>query len=153
MINRRTLQFISATLAVGAITFLSACDPEDEAGSATAPTATTVALVEDRIEPTSTPPWRTTAPLTEAAPELDDETMEVLFIMVLDDSNIPYKSEDWAIELGHTICESFEADLSFVEIGETIRESGYYDAYEAWFVIGSSIGAFCPEFESSIPQG
>ncbi|MGH7954445.1 MAG: DUF732 domain-containing protein [Gloeomargaritales cyanobacterium] len=66
-----------------------------------------------------------------------------LFIANLDKGNVPHTDDSQTIKLGHSVCTQLDSGVSFVSVGLSLMSTGL-DVNQAGFLIGTSIGAYCP---------
>ena len=92
----------------------------------------------------------TAAAILAAGPaNADAETVdEIAFISTLDSQGIYYSSEDAALTVGYAVCNALDAGASPTSIASTAVRStgGFYTYYQAGYITGAAIGAFCPEY-------
>ena len=72
-------------------------------------------------------------------PSKDEEFAD----LVRDNTNLE-GTDDEFVTLGETICESFDLGADFMDVVSIMTEDGISN-YDAGFMIGASVGAYCDE--------
>lgn len=85
--------------------------------------------------------------------ELTGDDMDALYLTVVRDT-IPaaYAAlpDDQLIVMAHTICDGFDAGMTFTDVGMLGLESGM-PAKAVGGIVGAGTVAYCPEHEDQIP--
>lgn len=127
-----------------------ASTPTTPSTTTAAPT-TTVAPPAPTATRAATPPKRTTQ--TTSPAEYSPAQLDRAFLSVLDDEDIFYSSKSAAYDMGHTICEGFDANLSPALIVLAMKNADTDASYtdrQIGILIGASIGAYCPAHADKI---
>lgn len=84
--------------------------------------------------------------------DLDQETVEMLFLSVLRDQEPVFAGipDDLVLETAHATCEALDAGVSFEEIAATGIAEGSFTTAELGAMTGASVAAFCPEYEDEM---
>ena len=127
-----TAAFAAAITAVA----LSACSKDSPEST---PTVTVTSAPQETV-PGGPPP-----------PPMSSDSEEEIFIDVVR-GEIDYLggSDQDLINLGYEICESFDYGESFSDVTIVIMDNAGVAPYDAGFIIGASVGAFCPEHEDAV---
>ena len=64
-------------------------------------------------------------------------------------ANFPGVDNAAALRLGHSVCSALNAGASLTDVGQVIINNGF-SASDAGTLVGLSVGAFCPQYESDI---
>jgi hypothetical protein len=73
------------------------------------------------------------------------------FLSLLDEEGVDLPAGT-AIAAGHAVCSDFESGVPFEEIAlNASDEMGLWSEYAASFLVGLSVFAYCPQFESQVP--
>lgn len=112
-------------LALLAAGLLAGCTPDAAPASAPAPAA---------------------AP--EPAPAPTPLSPDEQYIAMLQMGQIAYSTDDAAIDTGHAICAAFDAGNTLLAVGSVLSSNGGYSGEDSGYIIGSAVGAYCPEHES-----
>lgn len=134
---------IAAALVLG----ITACDEEDQATRPVSASQAEAASPESAPETTTV---KTTTPTTTTPALSEEEATDLAFIAVLDDRGIEYSSEEQAIEVAHSVCTALAAGATFADL--IVAAGDVYSMEDTGFIIGASIGGYCPEFASAIPS-
>ena len=78
------------------------------------------------------------------------DTNEDVFIAAVDHQGISYTTEANMINLGHKVCNAFDAGATPQMIAMTIYRSSPWSAYDSGYVTGASVSAFCPQYTSVV---
>lgn len=128
--NRRTIAMSAAALTT--VGLLTACS------TGTTPTATEPLAHQD-------------APSQSAPSTNGNIDAERAFVAAYENEfgSIDYQTTDSLIDLGYTVCDTFDAGFGFFEIAQMGIDEGIPE-YEAGFIVGSAVGAFCPEYTQDV---
>lgn len=101
----------------------------------------------------SSPAPSNLAPAPAPAPAYDPpvyeppaETNEDVYYALISD-RFPGVSRSTAVDLGKSICDALDAGASIIDVGEVAVSNGFSYS-DAGYIVGASIGAFCPQYES-----
>lgn len=69
-----------------------------------------------------------------------------LYLSQIREDNPPLEniSDNRLISLGHTICEAFDAGVSFAQVAQVTFDNGFTPE-SGGSLIGAAIGVYCPE--------
>lgn len=71
---------------------------------------------------------------------------DLAYLSTLDDNSITYTSEDFAIGMGHEICDAMDAGASIYDVAVALEDYSSLSDYDNGVVIGAAIGAYCPAY-------
>lgn len=83
------------------------------------------------------------------APTKPDIDWDQAYLDTLDMGDIYYPDDAAAINLGHAICDGYDAGLSTITIGGIATDEGF-TPYDAGYIIGAAVSAYCPEYLGEI---
>ena len=142
---RNTIKKIALTVtAVAAIGGLAACGESAEAGKP----SNTASAPTQQLNPDE--------PLTqEQFEQIDPEVREKAYLETLSEMDVPYSTEEEAVEMGTAICRVLDlgvtVDELFLEAAQlpsmTEETAGHLGA-----VVGAAVPAFCPEHLDQLPS-
>ena len=72
------------------------------------------------------------------------------FIDRLDEGGIHYSSENAAIKAGKSVCDVLDAGYSVNQATYQAANGTGYSLYEAGFIVGASVYAYCDEYKGQI---
>lgn len=75
---------------------------------------------------------------------------DIAFLAVLDHYGITYPSPSAAIAGGHAICKLLDDGMKPYTVGLFVEKNSGLDMQHTAYLVGASIGAYCPEHESDI---
>jgi hypothetical protein len=80
-----------------------------------------------------------------------DTAQDTEFLSALDKQGIAYTSPEKATKLAHAICGEFDRGTTLNEVTTKLLEPGKLSAYNAGYIIGASVGIYCPEHINKLP--
>lgn len=86
-----------------------------------------------------------TSAATAGASSADDT-----FIQVISDQGIEPPSAEEAISLAHDVCNVLDSGGDLVDAVTTVSDYTELDAHDSAYIVGASIGTYCPEHEAVI---
>jgi hypothetical protein len=90
----------------------------------------------------------TAAPSTSQSMGIEEQ----VFVKIVREGTNLTGTDDEFISAGRLICNEFDRGKTFESVGYDIVESGA-SFEDAGFIIGASIGAFCPQYSDVVQQG
>jgi hypothetical protein len=72
------------------------------------------------------------------------DTVDDAFIATLDEQQITYPTQAYAIRAGHGVCDALDAGTTINDVASRISKESYLGMYDAQYLVGASIGAYCP---------
>ena len=72
------------------------------------------------------------------------------FIERLDEGDIAYSSESAATKAGRSVCDALDEGYSVDQVTYVAADGTGYSLYEAGFIVGASVYAYCPEYRNQI---
>ena len=72
------------------------------------------------------------------------------FIDRLDEGGIAYSSESAATKAGRSVCDVLDEGYSVNQAAYAAADGTGYSLYEAGFIVGASVYAYCPEYGNQI---
>lgn len=74
------------------------------------------------------------------------------YLRTLDVFDVHYSNQPAVIELGHSVCDGFDAGLGLVDVGVAIVSGaqGLWTVADAGHIIGAAIGSYCIEHSDLI---
>ncbi len=99
--------------------------------------------------------WKTSATISTAVvcslllagPARADD-VDARFLHALTAHGITYSSPEQAIDTGHEVCGELEAGATPSQVVQQVESHSGLDGYRAGFLVGASIGAYCPRFNN-----
>jgi len=98
--------------------------------------------------PAPQPAPQTQAPVDPPVQEPAQDANVTAFLDLIQ-ANFPGVDNAAALRLGHSICSALNAGASLTDVGQVIINNGF-SASDAGTLVGLSVGAFCPQYESDI---
>lgn len=92
------------------------------------------------------------APSAEKSAESDDSELDRIFaeeVKTERDIDLP---DSTIIAAARAVCSDFESDVPFLEVLSNAVENTGLSQDDANFLAGFSVGAYCPQFDSSTPS-
>jgi hypothetical protein len=91
-------------------------------------------------------------PERETSPYAGFSADEQAYLQNLDNAGVHYSSEEAAVDVARKACELLDTgQMSPMDIGLMAVEDGGYSYEDAGAIVGSAIGAVCPEHMDLIP--
>lgn len=129
-------KFTAAVAAAITAVALSACSQDSPEST---PTVTVTSAPQETV-PGGPPP-----------PPLDSESEEELFVNFVRNQVTYFSGSDQdLIDIGYAVCESFDYGESYSDVNRAVMDVADVAPYDAGFIIGSSVGAFCTEHTNAI---
>ncbi|BBZ66999.1 hypothetical protein MINS_24280 [Mycolicibacterium insubricum] len=76
---------------------------------------------------------------------------EKAYLLSLQQQHIRYPSTTYAINAGHQVCASFDNNVPFLDLLNTVHTNSGMDEYSSGFLIGAAVQSFCPGNRAKLP--
>lgn len=93
---------------------------------------------------------RAEAPAPAPAPDLTDAA----YLLTLDNHHISYSSPQAALKTAHGICDQLDSGATMLDVVSSMQKGAPagYSLTDLGYIFGASVAAYCPKYDSEIPN-
>lgn len=99
--------------------------------------------------PQPAPQAQAPAPVPYDPPVVSNNDINEQAFLTLIQSEFGSVDDATALRLGKAVCSALDSGAGLIQVGNIIIDNGF-SASEAGTLVGASVAAFCPEYESDI---
>lgn len=85
--------------------------------------------------------------------EATSESTDEKYLRLTREHGLSLMSDAQLLELGHNVCATLDTGASVREVISGLLDSGVATADEAGGLVGTAVGAYCPQYTSDLNAG